>query len=125
VAEIFSQHGLSLTKATNDRVAGWLDMKEWLQPVVDEEGNTSSNLKIFRNCTNLIESIPALQFDPKNPSDCANEPHQFTHGPDAIRYYLAGRPRPTNRPAPKHVFNFKAEMPKPDPSGRGEKVRVI
>jgi phage terminase large subunit len=125
VAEIFSQHGLSLTKATNDRVAGWLDMKEWLQPVVDEEGNASSNLTIFRNCTNLIESIPALQFDQKNPSDCATEPHQFTHGPDAIRYFLAGRPRPNARPAPKPVFNFKSERPKPNPSGYGENVRVM
>ena len=79
VAEIFAQHGLSLSKASNDRVAGWLDMKEWLQPVLDEEGNASSNLTIFRNCTNLIESIPALQFDQKNPSDCSTEPHQYTH----------------------------------------------
>lgn len=125
VAEIFAQHGLMLTKASNDRVAGWLDMKEWLQPVVDEDGNTSSNLTIFRNCTNLIESIPALQFDQKNPNDCATEPHQYTHGPDSIRYFLAGRPRPNARPVPKPHYNFSSEKPKADPGGFGEKVRVI
>ena len=44
---------------------------------------------------------------------------------DAIRYFLAGRPRPNARPAPKPVYNFEAEKPKADPGGYGEKVRVI
>lgn len=125
LAEIFAQHGLHLSKASNDRVAGWLDMKEWLHPVLDEEGRETAGLRIFRNCTNLIESIPALQFDQRTPNDCSTEPHQFTHGPDAIRYFLAGRPKPAAKPILQPVFNFKSERPKADPGGRGEKVRVI
>ena len=98
VAEIFAEQGIPLVRARNDRVAGWLDMKEWLKPVTDETGEMSAGLRVFRSCPHLIESIPALQFDEKNPSDCAAEPHEFTHGPDAIRYFLAGRPAPAVSP---------------------------
>lgn len=98
VAEIFAEQGIPLVRARNDRVAGWLDMKEWLKPVTDETGEMSAGLRVFRSCPHLIESIPALQFDEKNPSDCAAEPHEFTHGPDAIRYFLAGRPAPAMSP---------------------------
>lgn len=125
VAEIFGQNGLHLTKATNDRTAGWLDMKEWLHPVENEQGQRVPGLVVFENCRNLTRSIPALQYDPKNPSDCAREPHEFTHGPDAIRYFLAGRPRPFAQIKPKQTFNFAGERPKPTPGGQGEKVRVI
>lgn len=98
VAEIFAEQGIPLVRARNDRVAGWLDMKEWLKPITDETGEMSAGLRVFRSCPHLIESIPALQFDEKNPSDCAAEPHEFTHGPDAIRYFLAGRPAPAMTP---------------------------
>ena len=31
--------------------------------------------------------MPALQHDEKNPNDVANEPHELTHAPDALRYF--------------------------------------
>lgn len=98
VADIFAEQGIPLVRARNDRVAGWLGMKEWLKPVTDEAGAATAGLRVFRSCPHLIESIPALQFDEKNPSDCSTEPHEFTHGPDAIRYFLAGRPAPAMLP---------------------------
>ena len=39
----------------------------------------------FRNCRNLIRCLPLLQYDARRPSDAANEPHEITHGPDALR----------------------------------------
>ena len=75
----------------NNRVQGWLNLREWL-PTVDETGAPSARLRVFRNCVNLIKSLPALQHDPQNPEDAATEPHQYTHAPDALRYFVAGRP---------------------------------
>ena len=95
VADIFGERGIWLTKASNDRVHGWLALHEWLKPGVDETGATAAGLRIFESCRNLISCLPALCYDPKNPNDCANEPHEITHGPDAIRYFVAGRPAPT------------------------------
>jgi phage terminase large subunit len=91
-ADIFAENGLPLYKAQNDRVQGWYDLAEWLRPCMDEFGNRSANLRIFENCTNLIRCLPSLIRDQRNPNDCAKEPHEITHAPDALRYFCAGRP---------------------------------
>lgn len=92
-AEIFLQNGIPLIKAANNRVQGWYNLKEWLKPYSDEQGVTTAPLTFFKNCTNIIRCLPQLQCDEKNPNDVANEPHEITHAPDAIRYWTASRPR--------------------------------
>ena len=69
-----------------------MEMHEWLTPKEDEFGGKSPRLTISEACPDLIRSIPALIHDKKVPGDVADEPHEFTHGPDAIRYFIAGRP---------------------------------
>lgn len=86
-ADIFAENGQFLTKADNNRISGWLAVHEWLKVFTDEQGQPTSKLKIFSNCTNLIRTLPALQRDDKNPNDVANEPHELTHIPDALRYF--------------------------------------
>lgn len=86
-ADIFAECGQYLTKADNNRVTGWLAVHEWLKIIEDEQGQKTSRLHIFSNCLNLIRTLPALQFDEKNPNDVANEPHELTHIPDALRYF--------------------------------------
>lgn len=92
VAEIFAEHGIYLVKAGNDRIQGWYGLKEYLHPYTDETGSLTANMVIFENCTNLIRSLPSLLHDEHNPNDVATKPHEITHGPDAIRYFVAGRP---------------------------------
>jgi phage terminase large subunit len=93
-AELFNDSGIRLVKADNDRVQGWYNVKEWLKPYDDEQGITTASLVFFRNCTNIIRTLPQLQSDEKDPNDVSNTPHELTHGPDGIRYWCAGRPRP-------------------------------
>jgi phage terminase large subunit len=81
-ADIFRENGLSLLKGNRNREAGWLAIKELLTVK-----NGESRLKIFSNCVNLIECLPALQRDAKKPTDCMTEPHDITHLPDALRYF--------------------------------------
>lgn len=85
-ADWFAEYGIYLTKASNNRVAGWMAVKEWLKPFKDADGEVRARLTIFENCTNLIRTLPALQYDDKNPNDAATQPHEITHAPDAIRY---------------------------------------
>lgn len=99
-AEIFGDNGEWLVKANNDRVQGWYNLKEWLKPyeIRDEQtGETkfTADLKIFNNCHNLIRCLTSIAKDEKDPNDCATEPHDLTHAPDALRYWTAGRPTPT------------------------------
>lgn len=93
-AEIFAENGVPLVAAKNDRVQGWYNLKEWLHPCKDEQGETIAPLRIFSNCLNLIRTLPSVAMDSKNPNDVAREPHELTHAPDAIRYFVAGRPTP-------------------------------
>ncbi len=104
-AQIFYESGLTLTKSSNDREAGWLAIKELLR--VDANGE--SRLQIFSNCTELIKCLPALQIDAKRPTDCATEPHYITHAPDALRYYAVGWNRPIEPAAPKKV-KYRADL---------------
>lgn len=86
-ADIFAENRQYLTKADNNRVTGWLAVHEWLKIITDEQGQPTAKLKIFNTCKNLIRTLPALQHDEKNPNDVANEPHELTHIPDALRYF--------------------------------------
>ena len=95
-ADIFAEHGIYLARATNNRVQGWYDLKEWLHPHTDEQGVKNCGIKFFRNCSEIIRCLPLLQFDDKNPNDVATEPHSITHAPDAIRYFVAGHPLPAS-----------------------------
>ena len=89
-AQIFAENGLPLVRASNDRVQGWYNLKEWLHV---RDGDVP-RLRIFKNCENLIRTLPLLQHDSVNPNDCADTPHEITHAPDALRYWCAVRPRP-------------------------------
>lgn len=116
-ADIFREHGVSLTKSSNDRVAGWLNLKEWLNPyeTLDEQTGetvTTAKLKIFSNCTNLIRSLPQLQRDPSDPNDVATEPHEITHAPDALRYFCVMRTYPSKKPRKplKNGFYLPSEL---------------
>ena len=77
MAEIFAQNGLGLLKASNSRVQGWMALKEMLKPLKNEQDRPG--LLVTEDCVGLIENLPAIQHDEKNPSDCATEPHDITH----------------------------------------------
>lgn len=125
-SEIFFENGETLIKSNNERVQGWLNVKEWLKviDVRDEQtGETikTSRLKIWSNCTNLIRTIPLLQRCEKNPNDVANEPHELTHSADAIRGFCITRPVASLVPVKRVQDDFGLNKPKVD-TFRGGKI---
>lgn len=114
-AELFYEGGVDLTKASNNRIAGWLNVKEWLRVKKVRHEQTGelyedSDLKIFSNCLNLIKYLPQLQNDEKEPNDVATEPHEPTHITDALRYFCVSRTAPTKETINKEItFNFDFE----------------
>ena len=111
-AELFRAEGENLTIANNNRVQGWYNLKEWLKPYEDEQGILTANLVFFKNCVNIIRTLPQLQHDEIDPNDVADQPHEITHGPDAIRYFIAGRPRPNTPQQKKKRDDFYDREPK-------------
>ena len=131
-AEIFQENGLTLTCASNDRVQGWYDLKEWLAPFPDETeasaGNptgATANLRIFDTCRNLIASLPQLQHDQRDPNDAATEPHNITHGPDALRYFITGRPVATPAPAARTVRWEQDQWEDYEAASEAERARLV
>ena len=98
-ALIFGEAGLELTKSNNDREAGWLAVKELLKLTAPGE----CRIKIFANCGKLIKHLPELMRDEKRPTDTANEPHEITHSPDALRYFAIYWTSPEEAPGAKRV----------------------
>lgn len=92
--EHFDEEGIYFAKSDADREAGWANLKEWLKIYEDAEGKQTARLKIFKNCQNLIRTLTAIPRDAKKPNDCAKEPHELTHAPDALRYLMIMTPKP-------------------------------
>ena len=88
-ASIFADCGVYFTKTSNNRECGWLAIKELLAPKGGEP-----RLTIFNNCRELIKCLPALTVDKVRPTDCATEPHEITHAPDALRGFAIFHTRP-------------------------------
>ena len=129
-AELFYNAGIDFIKASNDRIQGWLQVKEWLHVYNTRNEQTgepikTSKLKIFNNCKNLIRCIPQLQHDDKEPNDIANEPHEITHIPDALRYFCVMHTEKTEeeKKVTKEFYNFTFE--EPIHSDYGERIEVI
>lgn len=104
MAEIFAQNGLGLLKASNNRVQGWMAVKELLKPMKSDTDRPG--LLVTENCVGLIRNLPSIQHDEKNPSDCATEPHEITHICDAARYFCVTRVLGAQKTVEKIVDDF-------------------
>lgn len=103
-ASIFSEFGINFTKTSNDRECGWLAVKELLLL-----SGGRARLQIFSSCTEIIKCLPALSVDKLRPTDCATEPHEITHAPDALRGFAIYYTRPADTEA-KSGVRWTADM---------------
>ena len=110
-ALLFEESGLTLEKSNNDRIAGWMAVKELLKPRIkrcpDGSERRTARLKIFSTCRNLIRCLPLVQYDDKRVNDVSTEPHEITHAPDALRYFAISWTYPAEQPQKK----TKCELP--------------
>ena len=72
----------SFRAADNDRISGWTQLRRRLQ-------HDPPMLYFFSTCPYLIESLPALQLDPKNHEDADSSGDD--HACDALRYLCKER----------------------------------
>lgn len=110
VADIFAESGIYLTQTSNDRIDGWMAMHERLHVFEDEQGVQVAKLRIFPQCINLIRTLPQLRYDDKRINDVATEPHELTHGPDAIRGWCVYWTRRASIPAAPPRSDWTKDM---------------
>jgi phage terminase large subunit len=104
-ADIYAQNDLYGTKANNHR----LDGKRRIDRLLGNLPDGRPGLLIFRNCRNLIRTLPELVFDDTHVEDVDTQ--QEDHAYDALRYLTSpatdAKPasRTPNQPAPiKRMF---------------------
>ena len=61
-------------------------------------GAGRQSIRFFSSCTEIIKCLPALTVDKIRPTDCATEPHEITHAPDALRGFAIFYTRPAEEP---------------------------
>lgn len=111
IADLFREQGLVLSRVSAARAPGWAMLQEWLLPRRDRDGTLRPRLRIFSTCLNLIRCLPALEWDPHRPGDCRTEPHEWTHAPDALRYFAMGyAPRHPHSPTPRRAGEYRKEL---------------
>lgn len=81
-ALIFGECGVPLTKSNNSLKDGCAAVKEYLRK------DKGPHLSILNGCAPVLyNSLRKIQRDKKRPEIYANDPHDLTHSPDAIRYF--------------------------------------
>lgn len=89
-ADIFREHGITLTQVSNDRVQGWRRLHEWLRPLQGEDGQPMARLRFTRACQTALRVFPAATQAKSDPEDVDfDEDHVL----DACRHFVMGDPR--------------------------------
>lgn len=118
-AMIFRENGITLTRTSNNREQGWLQVKEWLKPYERKDEQTgevyrTADLTIDEGCAPLLwKCLTNIQKDEKNPNDVATVPHSLTHHPDSLRAFCVSRLKASKSPeGQKEHYNFEIERKK-------------
>jgi hypothetical protein len=85
VADIMAEHGVVLTKTSNDLFNGCMAMKEWLR--VPEDGKPPALTFLKDTAPNLIRCLQKIQKDKNKPKVYAKQPHDLTHDVDSLRAF--------------------------------------
>jgi phage terminase large subunit len=127
-AMIFYENGITLTKSSNDRVQGWLNVHEWLAPIEKRDEQTGEKYKTARLTfdegldPDLWKHLTTIQKDEKNINDVAKNPHEITHYPDALRCFCVSRMVSSVEPQEVKHYNFNFERPNEEDSYFGGEV---
>lgn len=98
--EVFADYGLFLSRTSNIREQGCMNIKEYLNPVSQINDQTGEvkvlpRLRVLKDAApNLVRCLTKIQRDDKKPNEYANTPHELTHIVDSLRAFCMGRPAP-------------------------------
>jgi hypothetical protein len=93
IGERFSARGVFFQRADNTRVGARGAMGGWdlvRQRLRGEGEGSPPMLVMFKTCTHLIRTLPALQHDMRRPEDVDSDGED--HAGDSLRYSCASRP---------------------------------
>lgn len=118
-AEIYERNGVTgLIAAAKERVVGWNAVHTYLRwGGKDEQGRPiGPKFKVFRNCTNMIRTIPLARHGERHPEDVDTTGED--HALDELRYFLRTL-RETHAPRGMNIVERKLAAMRQQESGQG------
>ena len=88
IGEMLTLKGHKLRRADKNRIAGKVQIHEYLRPNND---TGRPRLQIFNTCPNLIKELQGIPLSKSNPEDV--DTNSADHAYDALRYMIMSRPR--------------------------------
>lgn len=88
IAETFTNNGVVVIKADNNRIPGWQRIHEFLAVAPDGV----PYWQVTNNCLNLVRTLPSLIHDDNKVEDVSDKCED--HCGESLRYGLMSRPRP-------------------------------
>ena len=88
IGEVLITAGHKLRRADKNRIAGKVQIHEYLKQATTE---SRPRLQIFNTCPNLIKELQNIPLSKTNPEDV--DTHAQDHAYDALRYLIMSRPR--------------------------------
>lgn len=120
--ETYALNNVYIIKADNSRVNGWSRVREYLK-LREYQGGLSPWVRISRECTNLIRTLPELVHDENRVEDIADGMED--HAPDSLRYLLQSRPPIfQNKKIPKYSSNLEAAFAQAEREERRQKNKL-
>jgi len=88
IGELLIQKGHKLRRADKNRMAGKVQIHEYLRP---NRETGRPRVQFFNSCPNLIKEMQGIPLSKSNPEDV--DTHAADHAYDALRYMVMSRPR--------------------------------
>lgn len=117
-SQIFAENGINLVKTSNDRLTGWMNVKEYLAPYDtrhEQTGETYTTAKMTIEegaAPNLWRCLQKIQKSESDPNDVADQPHELTHCVDSLRAFCVARMLPSKQREEKPHYNWEFERRK-------------
>jgi phage terminase large subunit len=98
IAEEFSSHGITLTRATIDRIQGATQVRNYMAWQDLASGSTEPRFYIFNTCPISFDCLARMQHDPDRVEDVLKQdategdPNSGDDAYDMVRYGLMSRP---------------------------------
>ena len=110
VSEIFRRGGVTVRRASKDRIASWSRLRSWLQVRDWPEGVRGPALVIHADCPIFIRLLPTLIENPSDRDDVLETPDEYPAR--AASYFVMSRPMPLREdkePFPKGSLGYEVE----------------
>lgn len=109
IAEHFNRAGVPLIESDKERIAGWVEVHNWLRQTVHNGLVERPKLSFWREgCPHTIRTMAQMVVDPKNPLDMQTKGVE-DDAPDCVRYFLMSRPSASRlaQPDPQLAWMFR------------------